>query len=123
MEKRSNTRIVFDVTAIVKYHKKTIQCKVINLSMTGILLQTDANIPKNEKMKINIMMEGSTSKLTISLDGVVVRNGKSEIAAEFKSIDLDSFIHLKNIIVYNEGDEEKIMKEFYGSVKSAHQAL
>ena len=118
MEKRSNTRILFNVSAIIKYKDKEIKGNVVNLSLNGILVKTDEEIPVGGEIIINIMMEGSTSQLTINLDGIVKRSGKSEIAAEFKSIDLDSFIHLKNIVIYNEGDEEKIMKEFFSTVKT-----
>ncbi|MBN2040888.1 MAG: PilZ domain-containing protein [Spirochaetes bacterium] len=119
MEKRTNTRILFNVTALVKYKEKEIKCSVENLSLNGILVKTDENIPVGEEVNINILMEGSTSHLTINLEGIVKRSDDSEMAAAFKSMDLDSFIHLKNIIVYNEGDEEKIMKEFFDTVKTS----
>ena len=119
MEKRSNTRILFNVSAIVKYKEREIKCSVVNLSLNGILVKTDEEIHVGEDISINIIMEGSTSQLAINLEGVVKRSDNSEMAAEFKSIDLDSFIHLKNIVVYNEGDEEKIMKEFFNTVKTS----
>jgi len=113
MEKRTNTRVVFEVGALVKYGKKSIKCKVLNLSLHGILLKTDEDIPLSSELKIGIFMEGTTSHLQINLDGIVVRSDVPEIGVEFKSIDLDSFIHLKNIVAYNEGDADKIMREFY----------
>jgi hypothetical protein len=123
MEKRSNTRVVFEVSAVIKYDNKTISGSVINLSLNGLLIRTEEGIPKDTNVNVIIMMEGTTSQLTINLEGVAVRSDRSEIAVEFKSIDLDSFIHLKNIVIYNEGDEEKIMKEFYDSVRSTNQNL
>ena len=117
MEKRNNTRVLFDVSTIVKYKNKEIKGNVVNLSLNGILMRIEENIPKNANVSINIIMEGSSSQLLINLEGIVVRSEKSEVAVEFKSIDLDSFIHLKNIVVYNEGNEEKIMKEFYNTVR------
>lgn len=117
MEKRINTRITFEVGAIVKYNRKTLKCNVANLSLNGVLLKTEEEIPKDANVKVAIFMEGGSSKLKINLEGVVVRSGKPGTAVSFKSIDLDSFIHLKNIVAYNEGNEEKIMKEFYKKVK------
>lgn len=119
MEKRSNTRVPFEVGAIVKYKRKTLKCNVTNLSLNGVLLKTEEKILKDTKVKVGIFMEGGSSKLMINLEGLVVRTGQSETALAFKSIDLDSFIHLKNIVAYNEGNEEKIMKEFYKKVKSS----
>jgi hypothetical protein len=113
MEKRRNTRVAFEVGAVVKYKRKVIKGNVINLSLNGILLKTETVIPEDSKVKVGISMEGTTSKLLVNIDGVVVRSNISETAVTFNAIDLDSFIHLKNIIIYNEGDEEKIMQEFY----------
>lgn len=118
MEKRSNTRVPYEVSAIIKYKRVKIKCQVINLSMNGVLLRTETELPASEKVKIEIFMEGTTSELRINLEGTIVRSANEELAVEFTSVDLDSFIHLKNIIIYNEGDEEKIMSEFYKSVKS-----
>jgi hypothetical protein len=117
MEKRKNTRVVFEVGALIKYKRKTIECKVANLSLNGVLLKAKADIPEKAEIKIDILMEGTTSKLIVNLKGIVIRTGASEIAVEFKSIDLDSFVHLRNVVSYNEGNEEKIMNEFYSKVK------
>lgn len=117
MEKRNNTRVLFDVNAVLKYDGKKIKCNVVNLSLNGGLFHTEEKIPENADLKIDIIMEGTTSQLTINLEGTVVRAVGSEIGVKFKSMDLDSFVHLKNIVVYNEGDEEKIMQEFYNTVR------
>ena len=68
-------------------------------------------------MDAAIYMEGTTSRLKIKVKGRVLRSDESGTAIVFKSVDIDSFIHLKNIVAYNEGDEEKIMKEFFNSIK------
>jgi hypothetical protein len=116
MEKRCNTRVTFGVGAVIKYKKQTIKCKVINLSLKGVLLKAEKGIPKDAIVKIGISMEGSTSRLKINVEGTVARSAVAETAITFNSIDLDSFIHLKNIVAYNEGNEEKIMQEFYKKV-------
>ncbi|MBN2402214.1 MAG: PilZ domain-containing protein [Spirochaetes bacterium] len=116
MEKRSNTRVTFGVGAVIKYKRQTIKCKVINLSLNGVLVKAMKEIPKDAKVRVGISMEGSTSKLKINIEGIVARSSAAETAIIFNSIDLDSFIHLKNIVAYNEGNEEKIMREFYKKV-------
>ena len=118
MEKRSNTRITFGVGATLKYKGKSFKSKVVDLSLKGVLLKTENEIPKDSKVKVGISMEGSTSKLKINVEGIVARSTKANTAITFTSIDLDSFIHLKNIVSYNEGNEDKIMNEFYRKVGS-----
>jgi len=39
------------------------------------------------------------------------------VALQFAQVDLDSFVHLKNIVAYNSGGEDKIMEEFVASAK------
>lgn len=117
MEKRAATRIVFNVKSRVKYDKKTVEGNVINLSMHGMLLSSGQDIPVGKTVKAEIFMEGTTSKLKIKVKGRVLRSDRTGTAITFKSVDIDSFIHLKNIIAYNEGDVDKIMKEFYKSIK------
>jgi hypothetical protein len=118
MEKRTNTRVEFGVSAVIKYKRQSIKCNVINLSLKGILLKSEKEIPEDAEVMIGIIMEGTTSKLKINVKGIVVRSSTAETAIVFNSIDLDSFVHLKNIVAYNEGNEEKIMQEFYKKVSS-----
>ena len=117
MEKRANTRVLFNVKSIVKYDNKKIEGSVINLSMHGMLFQSPEEIPPEKLIDAEIFMEGTTSELRITVEGRVMRSDENGIAIAFKSVDIDSFIHLKNIVAYNIGDEDKIMKEFYDSLK------
>ncbi len=116
-EKRAVTRVLFNVKSTVKYRNKTVEGSVINLSMHGMLFQSPEKIPENEDIDADIYMEGTTSELKINVQGRILRSDETGTAIAFKSVDIDSFIHLKNIVAYNEGDEEKIMKEFFNSIK------
>jgi hypothetical protein len=113
MEKRNNTRVIFNVNAVIEYDNMSINGTVANLSLNGILVNTSEKVPENTNVSVKILMEGTSSQLNLDLKGIVLRSEKKETAIELKSIDLDSFIHLRNIIIYNEGDDKKIMEEFY----------
>lgn len=117
MDKRKTTRVIYNVKAEISYDNGLIQGEVINLSLTGMFLKTTEKIPVNTKTSITLFLIGSTSELKIQLTGIVIRTEKKGIAIQFKEIDLDSFIHIKSIVAYNEGDEDKIMDEFYRTLK------
>ncbi|MCU0822284.1 MAG: PilZ domain-containing protein [Spirochaetes bacterium] len=117
MEKRAATRVLFNVKAELRYNDKSVNGSVINLSMHGMLFQSDIEIPEKTIVDADIYMEGTTSELKINAQGRVLRSDETGTAIAFKSMDIDSFIHLKNIVAYNEGDTEKIMKEFFNSIK------
>jgi len=91
--------------------------EVDNLSTHGMFVKTGENIPVSTAVEATIYLEGSSSSLSIELAGTVVRRQEDGIAVNFTSIDLDSFIHLKNIVAINRLDEEKIMDELRRSYR------
>ncbi len=118
MDKRRTTRVPFNIESAVKYQDKTIKGEAVNLSLKGMMFKSSEEIPLNTALDIVIFLTGSTSRLTINLKGIVVRIDKMGTAIEFEEIDIDSFIHLKNIVAYNDGNQDKIMDEFYKTMKS-----
>jgi hypothetical protein len=113
MEKRNCTRVLFQSEAIVLYKDQTLRGKVENLSLNGMFLRADEKIPLNEAVEIEVLLSGASSKLTVNLQGVVVRQDEDGIAIQVVGMDLDSFIHFKNIITYITGEEREIMNEFH----------
>ena len=113
MEKRNCTRVLFQSEAVVLYKDQTLRGKVENLSLNGMFLRADGKIPLNEVVEIEILLSGASSKLTVNLQGVVVRQDEDGIAIQLVGMDLDSFIHFKNIITYITGEEREIMNEFH----------
>lgn len=114
MKKRHFTRVLFRAEAVVKYKDEVLRGEVENLSLNGMLFKTDQQIPMNAPLEIKISLSGTSSEVSISLNGIIVRQTDEGLGVEFKQMDLDSFIHLRNILAYNTGDETEVMKEFYG---------
>lgn len=112
MEKRNNIRVQFHVRSIIKYNDLNIEGDVDNLSTGGMLVNAAGNVPINEPLNISILLYGSSSHLSLSIIGKAVRISEKGIAIKFTELDLDSFIHLRNIVSRNAFDEEKIIKEF-----------
>ncbi|GBF34289.1 hypothetical protein DCCM_3401 [Desulfocucumis palustris] len=117
MEKRKFTRVPFRVEASVKYKDMECRGEVENLSLRGMFLRMPEKISLGECVDITILLAGDTSKLTIDLKGKVARTDPDGIGIKFQEIDLDSFVHLKNIVTYNSGDAEKIMQEFINAAE------
>lgn len=113
MEKRNFTRVSFEENIKLIYKNKTINGGIENLSLKGLRFVTNEKIPLDEIVKLTVSLSGSSSELTLNFDGIVKRVDKYGLGIEFYKIDLDSFIHLRSIVEYNEGDPEKIMSEFF----------
>jgi hypothetical protein len=121
MEKRNTIRVPFHVRSVIKHADKIIEGEVVNLSTGGMLFSTKDAIAAGETVQISIFLYGSSSHLTLNITGTVVRQTKESIAIKFTELDLDSFIHLKNIVSHNATDDEKAAKDFkkYKSDESA----
>ncbi len=117
MEKRDFTRVPFKTEAIVEWKDRSIRGEVKNLSLKGMLLETAEPVELNQAVHIRILLSGASSELSIKIDGAVVRRDARGTAFEFTGMDLDSFIHLRNIITFNGGDESRIMEEFQKHMK------
>jgi hypothetical protein len=118
-DKRRGTRVRFNVNAELSYGDQTIRGEVRNLSLKGMLVDVDKTIPENTGLSITIYLSGSSSSLTLDMKGVVVRSDQNGLAVLFKEIDVESFIHLRSVVGYNEGNEDKIMREFYDLIEDA----
>ena len=114
MDKRKLSRIDFYVEAVFSYQGLEHKARVKNLSLKGALIETNEklDIGINEKLDIVLSVKGLSSTLEIHAKGIVVRKEEASFGLKLENMDLDSFIHLRNIIAYNSGDYDKIMEEF-----------
>lgn len=101
MEKRTDTRIHFDVKGSVEHETGTYTGDIENLSMKGMFLKAAGNIPVGSDVKVKIHLAGASSDLVVNINGRICRGGGNGIAVIFDRIDLDSYTHLRNIITYN----------------------
>lgn len=112
MEERNKTRVVFHVNASIEYNSHTINGDVQNLSTNGMFMNTSEKIPLDTEVEVSIYLSGTTSELSLKINGVITRRDDKGVAISFKEIEFDSFLHLKNIIEFNAAGDSKAMKEF-----------
>ena len=116
MERRKFRRVPFEVTAAVQTGLVNISGTVYNLSMSGMFLATTTTIERDSPLEISIILSGSSSSLSIKLKGKLVRQTEEGIAVEFLEMDLDSFIHLRNIVAQNSDDPDSVHQEYCHSI-------
>ena len=117
MEKRNFARIPFQTKAIVRSKDATVIGIVENLSLDGIFLKTPEKLRINRIVKIELIFTGTSSQLSILLDGKIMRHENTGMAIQFKNVDVDAFLHLKNLISYNSSQMEKLNWEFEKFIK------
>ena len=118
MEKRKNRRVHFEVVATVLSGPISINGTVDNLSMKGMFLNTGEKLSGGGPVEVSINLSGASSVLSVRLKGRVVRQTEAGIAIEFQEMDLDSFIHLRNIVANNSDDPDTVYEEYYKSITS-----
>ncbi len=118
MEKRNFDRIPFQTKAIVRSKDTTVIGIVENLSLDGIFLKTPEKLNLNRIVKIELLFTGTSSQLSILLDGKIMRHETIGMAIQFKNVDMDAFFHLKNLISYNTNQVGKLKDEFQRFVKT-----
>jgi hypothetical protein len=112
MEKRNFDRIPFQTKAIVRSKDATVIGVVENLSLDGIFLKTPEKLNLNRSVKIEVLITGTSSQLSILLDGKIMRHENVGMAIQFKNVDMDAFFHLKNLISHNLNQVGKLNNDF-----------
>jgi hypothetical protein len=116
MSNRKFSRVKFNVNATITAGDHQFQGKVENLSMTGMFLNTEERLPEGQTVEIMIALNGTLPEISICFSGTVSRTVENGLAFTFDKIDLDSYMHLKNIIAYNSEDAETVMDEICHSI-------
>jgi hypothetical protein len=119
MEKRKFTRIPIRIEAFVNCLAKSFKAEIVNLSLNGIRLRSPEAMEEGGIARITLYLMGTEQRLDLSicLIGKVLRRGDGFFSLQFQEMDLDSFTQLRNIIAYNAGDGDRVMREFIDSLQ------
>jgi hypothetical protein len=116
MGTRKFSRVRFNVAATIRIGDRQFQGAVENLSMTGMFLVTNEPLTEGDVVDITIALTGTLPEIAVNFNGKATRVAEGGIGFTFDKIDLDSYMHLKNIISYNIDDAEKVMEEISHSI-------
>jgi hypothetical protein len=123
MEKRHFSRVDYHIHAVITCDGETFQSEVENLSLKGMLVRSERVLPQGKPVAITITLSSVTPPVEIHLNGLVVRAQGGELGFAFDRIELDSFVHLRNIVAICKGDADSVMDEFIEFVgTNAHTA-
>ena len=120
-EKRKNIRIDFKTRVVLKCEGQTIlsDADSRDISLKGMFIKTDQALEIGTPCDLELILSGASTNLSIAIKGKITRQGDGGIGVSFDGIDLDSYWHLKNLLLYNAPDPDVLEKEFpQGSYKS-----
>ncbi len=113
-ERRRNLRVPFETELTVTNlgNGASIRAdRTRDISMKGLFCVCKNPLPKGTPVVAHIVLTGTSSELKLRIEGHVVRREKQGMAIFFDTMDIDAFIHLKNILYFNSGDPERIDRE------------
>ena len=112
-ERRQKTRVHFETHVIIRTQESEIRAEADSedISIKGIFIKTQDKIPEGTPCDLEILLTGSSTRLALTVKGTITRQEETGLAIGFDSMDLDSYMHLKNIILYNASDPEEVEKE------------
>lgn len=116
MSTRKFSRVQFNVEATIRNADRQFQGAVENLSMAGMFLVTNERLAEGEAVDITIVLLGTLPEIIVNFNGIVTRTADDGVGFTFDKMDIDSYMHLKNIIAYNIDDAEKVMEEISHSI-------
>lgn len=117
-EKRKFSRVPFAIGTFFTYRGQSYQGEVHDLSLKGMFVKTTAPVDADEALLFTIRLTGEISEPALHLHGAVVRKSEDGLGIRFDPIDLESFIHLKNIVLYNSQNADQVEAEFLDFVKA-----
>ena len=110
---RNFSRANFTIDALVNQADKTIKGEVKNVSLQGLFFETVEALDPDLPLDLSIHLSGSSPEMVIKATGSVIRVEETGIGIKFDKIDVDSFVHLRNIVSYQCGDGDKVIGEFF----------
>jgi hypothetical protein len=110
MEQKSRmyTRVKTMIDARVMIDRQEIPVKTWNLSLRGMECATDSRFREGKTCMIKFML---SPEVTFVIQGKFVHVGQRETGIYFKTMNEDSFFHLKRLVQYNADDPDRIEDE------------
>jgi len=110
MNHRKFTRVNPHVPVDVLADGKRVSGEVRDISFEGLWLPTPEPLSEQTRCRVTIHL---SEAIKIRIDGVVVRAELDGFAVQFVDLlDLESYGHLRNLILYNAHDTDTVEQEF-----------
>jgi len=110
MDKRNFTRVDYTECASVKHDDQVFFCDIKSISLQGMFVKTTQEIPLNSPVEITIYHPPDDS---FRFYADVVYFGENGLGMRIKRMDVQSFVHLRDVVAMQCNDNELITRETY----------
>jgi hypothetical protein len=118
--RRQNVRVEFQSFVDLAFPDQVFeQCKTRDLSLNGIFVIGIEGRRQGEQCGVILHLVGSSSDVRLMMNGEVTRVEAQGVALHFTEVDLDSLIHLRNIVYFNSGDPDQVEEEWFRALSKS----
>jgi hypothetical protein len=113
-ERRGFTRVPFRVeVTLAGDHTTVVSADVRDVSLNGLYAACSGRLPPGSRCEVLLALGGPGSEVRLSLRGRVARVDRAGLAVEFLDMGLDTFYHLRNLVMFNSDDQARVEREFW----------
>jgi hypothetical protein len=114
MNGRDFTRVNYSVGASISYGNQVAICTTGNLSLRGVYLKTEYELPLDVSVRVNVYHSDLSS---IKVSARVVRREENGVGLQITNLNVDSFVQLRDIVVEKSRDQGSILQETFKMLK------
>lgn len=112
-EQRQFLRVPFRIEVTLKGdHATIVSGDVRDVSLKGLYVAAPARLPPDSRCEVLLVLGGPESEVRLSLRGRVARVDRAGMGVEFLDMGLDTFYHLRNLVLFNSDDRARVEAEF-----------
>ncbi len=115
-EARRFTRIPYQSEVLMNAKGQWFRGMSENLSLYGVYVISSSRVEIDSVVELTISLppaDTTSDEEYIDVNGIVVRQDENGIACEFREVEVDAFINLKNVISSQCENRSLVMDEFY----------
>lgn len=116
-ESRRFTRVPYQSEVLMNANGHWFRGLSENLSLYGIYIKSNERFNVESVVELTISLpesDGVTEDDSyIDVNGVIVRQDQDGFGCEFRQVDVDAFLNLKNVISSRSENKTLVMDEFY----------
>ena len=110
MNNRNFTRVNYSAGASIRYGDNLIMCNADNLSLRGMYLKTDHQVPLNTPVHVTVY---HSSQSSLKFNANVVRREANGVGLQINNLNANTFAQLRDIVAANSKVPGKVMQETY----------
>lgn len=104
-DRRKGVRVRFDtgVSLTIESGSRVISAAgdIKDISLRGLFVRTEETLEPDTGCEIRIELSGTEIPIVLEMKGKVVRVSEGGVGIHFDTMDLETFMHLKNVVRYN----------------------